>query len=193
METMTERNSTVEAPSPPRRKRRRWPLLLVFLAGAIYAAPWILSINGVAQRVTETALPWLPPGSNIGKPSLGWMSPVHLAGLKFLDEHGRVRGLEHEYAAGDAVDFPVKHGGLASQQADAAARDIAAAAGAGVEPEPFEPVVHGLLLTGGRPLYLTAAITGGHGFTSEISDEPRWDKSTKVVSKYLAPYLEAQA
>ena len=90
METMTERNSTVEAPSPPRRKRRRWPLLLVFLAGAIYAAPWILSINGVAQRVTETALPWLPPGSNIGKPSLGWMSPVHLAGLKFLDEHGRV-------------------------------------------------------------------------------------------------------
>jgi hypothetical protein len=26
------------------------------------------------------------------------------------------------YAAGDATDFPIKHGGLSSQQADAAAR-----------------------------------------------------------------------
>ena len=36
------------------------------------------------------------------------------------------------YAAGDASDFPIKHGGLASQQADAAAEAIAALAGADV-------------------------------------------------------------
>jgi hypothetical protein len=90
MLTTTEPETNVEPSAPPRRHRRRWPWALIVLAAAVYAAPWILSINGVAQRVTESALPWLPPGSNIGKPSLGWMSPVHLAGLKFLDEHGRV-------------------------------------------------------------------------------------------------------
>jgi len=65
-------------------------VILILVIAAVYAAPWLLSINGVAQQVTATALPWLPPGSNIGKPSLGWMSPVHLAGLRFLDDHGRV-------------------------------------------------------------------------------------------------------
>ena len=38
------------------------------------------------------------------------------------------------YAAGDGTDFPVKQGGLATQQADAAAEHIAA--GLGVELEP---------------------------------------------------------
>ena len=33
-------------------------------------------------------------------------------------------------------------------------------------PEPFHPVIHGMLLTGDKPLYLTAQITGGHGFSS---------------------------
>ncbi|HVJ86513.1 MAG TPA: hypothetical protein VM452_12770 [Caulifigura sp.] len=88
-EQVTE-SSVDEAPSPPRRRRRRWPIVLLLLAAAVYAAPWFLSINGVAEQVTATALPWLPPGSNIGKPSLGWMSPVHLAGLKILDDDGRV-------------------------------------------------------------------------------------------------------
>jgi len=82
-------NSNVESP-PVMRRRRRWPWVLLMLAAAVYAAPWVLSINGVAEQVTAKALPWLPPGSNIGKPSLGWMSPVHLAGLKILDEEGRV-------------------------------------------------------------------------------------------------------
>ncbi len=41
-------------------------------------------------------------------------------------------------------------------------------------PEPFQPVIHGMLLTDGKPLYLTARITGGHGFSSEVTDEPTW-------------------
>jgi hypothetical protein len=73
-----------------RRRRRKWPWVLLFLAAAVYAAPWILSINGVAQSVTRQAMPWLPEGSNLGKPSLGWMSPVHLAGLRIVDEEGRM-------------------------------------------------------------------------------------------------------
>jgi sulfide:quinone oxidoreductase len=115
-------------------------------------------------------------------------------------EHGFLRTspncellqLERVYAAGDCVDFPVKHGGLASQMADAAAESIAALAGAPVDPHPFEPEIMGMLLTGGKPLYLHAKITGGHGFSSEASEEPLWSPPSKIASKYLAPFLDAQ-
>jgi len=116
-----------------------------------------------------------------------------------LDEHGfiavdrdcRLLEDEHIYAAGDAIAFPVKHGGLATQEADAAAQAIAAAAGADVTPQGFNPVIRGMLLTGGAPVYLTARITGGAGFSSEITDEPTWSPPSKIASRYLAPYLDA--
>ena len=57
------------------------------------------------------------------------------------------------YAAGDAVDFPVKQGGLAAQQADTVAEHVAASYGASVEPSPFRPALRGMLFTGGEPLY----------------------------------------
>jgi sulfide:quinone oxidoreductase len=98
--------------------------------------------------------------------------------------------LEAIYAAGDAIDFPVKHGGLAAQQADVAARSIAAQAGAAVTPERFDPVINGMLLTNDKPRYLTAHITGGQGFSSEISDTPSWSPPGKIVARYLAPYIE---
>lgn len=94
------------------------------------------------------------------------------------------------YAAGDATEFAIKHGGIASQQADTAAQAIAALAGAPVTPEQFHPVIHGILLTAGKPLYLTAQITGGHGFNSEISDTPTWSPPSKIAAKYLAPRLD---
>jgi sulfide:quinone oxidoreductase len=93
------------------------------------------------------------------------------------------------FAAGDVTEFPVKHGGLASQQADTAAESIAALAGAPLTPEPFTPVIHGMLLTDDKPLYLSARITGGHGFSSELSDTPTWSPPSKIYAKYLAPYL----
>jgi sulfide:quinone oxidoreductase len=101
-----------------------------------------------------------------------------------------VPGLEDIYAAGDAIDFPIKHGGLAAQQADVAAQAIAAQAGASLTPEMFDPVIHGMLLTYGKPRYLTAQISGGHGFSSEISDTPTWSPPGKIVARYLAPYLD---
>ena len=45
-----------------------------------------------------------------------------------IDEHGRVRGVDGVWAAGDATDHPVKFGGVAAQLADAIAASIAAAA-----------------------------------------------------------------
>lgn len=115
-----------------------------------------------------------------------------------LGQHGFIRvgaraqvpGAGPVYAAGDATEFAVKFGGIASQQADVAAQAIAALAGAAVTPEQFHPVIHGVLLTGAKPLYITAQIAGGHGFSSEIADTPTWSQPGKVAAKYLAPCLE---
>jgi sulfide:quinone oxidoreductase len=116
--------------------------------------------------------------------------PLGEHGFIRVDPHGRVPGLEDVYAAGDAIDFPIKHGGLAAQQADVAAQSIAAQAGASLTPEAFDPVIHGMLLTYGKPRYLTAQISGGHGFSSEISNTPTWSPPGKIVARYLAPYLD---
>jgi sulfide:quinone oxidoreductase len=107
-----------------------------------------------------------------------------------VDVHCRVPELESVFAAGDATDFPVKHGGIAAQQADVAAEAIAALAGAPVQPTQFHPMIHGILLGAEKPLYLSAHITGGHGSSSEISDTPSWTPPMKIAAKYLAPYLE---
>jgi sulfide:quinone oxidoreductase len=119
--------------------------------------------------------------------------PTHDShGFIHVDVHGKVQGLEHVYAAGDATNFPVKHGGIAAQQADVAAQAIAAHAGAPVEPSKFNPVIHGMLLGAEKPLYLSARITGGHGSASEVGDSPTWSPPTKIAAKYLAPYLESR-
>jgi sulfide:quinone oxidoreductase len=107
-----------------------------------------------------------------------------------VDPYCRVPAVECIYAAGDATDFPIKMGGIGSQQADIAAQSIAALAGASVTPERFNPVIHAMLLTHEEPRYLTAHITGGHGFSSEITDTPTWSPGRKIAAKYLAPYLE---
>ncbi|MBV9684696.1 MAG: FAD-dependent oxidoreductase [Solirubrobacterales bacterium] len=109
-----------------------------------------------------------------------------------IDSHCRVRGLENVFAAGDATDFPIKFGGIAAQQADTAAGAIAAMAGAPVEPQPFDPELRAILLGADKPLYLSARVTGGHGSSSQISDQPSWSPPVKIVAKYLAPYLEGR-
>jgi sulfide:quinone oxidoreductase len=96
------------------------------------------------------------------------------------------------YAAGDATDFPVKYGGIAAQQADAAAAAIAAVAGAATEPTPFDGVVHGALISGQeyRCLYFTARIEGGLARDSRTSDKPTWSPEAKIAARYLGPYLD---
>lgn len=110
-----------------------------------------------------------------------------------IDRHGRVRGAEDVFAAGDAADFPIKQGGLAAQQADAAAEAIAAAAGANLAPQPFDPVLRGLLLTGAEPRFLRAGLTGGHGATSTAQPDALWWPPAKIVGRYLAPFLAERA
>jgi sulfide:quinone oxidoreductase len=132
------------------------------------------------------ALPLLSGPSAPGVPSEA------TGGFIPIGPYCRVRGLDRVYAAGDATDFAVKHGGVAAQQADTAAESIAAHAGAPVSPHKFHPVIHGMLLGGKKPLYLSAHITGGHGSSSEVSDSPTWSPGTKISAKYLAPYLDSR-
>lgn len=114
-------------------------------------------------------------------------------GFVRTDAFGRVEGVVDVFAAGDVTDFPIKQGGIATQQADAAAQAIAARAGAPVEPEPFRPVLRGVLLTGAVPRYLAAKVEGGHGETSEVAAEPLWWPPAKIVGRYLAPFLATHA
>jgi len=110
-----------------------------------------------------------------------------------VDEHGRVRGLDDVFAAGDITSFPIKQGGIAAQQAEAAASFIAASVGADLAAEPFRPVLRGLLLTGSRPRYLRHELTGGAGEAASVSPEPLWWPPAKIVGRYLAPFLGAFA
>jgi sulfide:quinone oxidoreductase len=105
-----------------------------------------------------------------------------------VDEHARVRGIADVYAAGDATDAPIKQGGLAAQQAVAAAEAIAAACGADLEPEPYRPVLRGLLLTGGRERWLRAP-AGGTRAATQASLDPLWWPPAKIATRYLAPVL----
>jgi sulfide:quinone oxidoreductase len=118
--------------------------------------------------------------------------PAGRGGFIHTDAHGRVAGMEGVYAAGDATAFPVKQGGLAAQQADAVAEAIAASAGADIDPQPFRPVLRGLLLTGGPPRYLRADISGGAGDDSTVSREVLWWPPDKISGRYLAPFLSSQ-
>jgi sulfide:quinone oxidoreductase len=101
-----------------------------------------------------------------------------------VDRHGRVAGLEHVYAAGDATDFTIKQGGLAAQQADAVAEHVAAHHGAAVTPEPFTPVLRGMLFTGDQPRFLGTAPG-----EEAVSAQPLWWPPTKIAGRHLAPYL----
>jgi sulfide:quinone oxidoreductase len=108
------------------------------------------------------------------------------------DAHGHVRGLDDVYAAGNATSFPLKQGGLAAQQADAVAEAIAASVGVDIDPQPFHPVLRGVLLTGGPPRYLRADIGGADGDDSTISRDPLWWPPDRLASRYLSPYLSSQ-
>jgi sulfide:quinone oxidoreductase len=136
-----------------------------------------LSVDRIVTlpRLTGPGVRGLPAGS-------GWFTPI--------DDYCRVPGTEGRiFAAGDAADFPVKHGGLGAQQADVAAGGIAHLAGAAPRPDRLTPVVRGLFLTGDKPLYLVASLVGGLGWSSEVHEHCPWPVDDKLVAEELGPFL----
>ena len=115
--------------------------------------------------------------------------PQTLAGFVSVDAHCRVHGFDNVFAAGDITSFPVKQGGIAAQQADAAAEAIAVAVGVDVEPRPFRPVLRGLLLTGREPRYLRRELSGRPEHEPVAAYEPLWWPPAKIVGRRLGPFL----
>ena len=141
----------------------------------------LLVPDGVVEADRVVALPRLhvPPIDGV---------PQGRDGFVPIDTHCRVAGLADVYAAGDLTSFPVKQGGIAAQQADAAAEAIAAAAGVELEPRPFQPVLRGLLLTGGEPHYLRTEIARP-GDASQVATQPLWWPPAKIAGRRLAPFF----
>ncbi len=113
--------------------------------------------------------------------------PQRDRGFVQTDVQMHVAGLEAVWAAGDATAFPVKQGGLAAQQADAAARSIAARAGAHVPVEPFQPVLRAVMITGEAPAFLRSSLPS-RGAEVAVG-RPLWWPPTKVAGTYLGPYI----
>lgn len=125
-------------------------------------------------------------------PSVPGVPSTSKGGFIEIDHECRVRRLDRVWAAGDATDFPVKHGAVAAQQADTSAAAIAALAGARVQPIPFRPEIRAVLIGAEEPLYLSAHLTGGHGSDSTIDEQPAFSPPAKISARYLSPYLEAR-
>jgi sulfide:quinone oxidoreductase len=114
--------------------------------------------------------------------------PADEEGFIPIDDHARVAGVDGVYAAGDGTTFPIKQGGIGTQQADAAAEDIAARLGAEVDARPFHPVLRGQLITGVESLHLQHDVTGGHG-EGRASPDYLWWPPHKVGGRYLAAWI----
>ncbi len=128
------------------------------------------------------ALPWLT-----GEPIAGL--PHDTDGFIPVDENCAVSGADRVFAAGDGVSYPIKQGGLGTQQADAAVNAMAAQFGAALDPAPFHPELRGMLLTGLGPSYLRAAPEGSDQTGSIVALNPLWWPPSKIAGRHLAPYL----
>jgi sulfide:quinone oxidoreductase len=117
--------------------------------------------------------------------------PHDAAGFVPVDAHGRVPGLRAVYAAGDATDFRIKQGGIACQQADAAAEAIAAQVGAGLEPTPLRPVLRAVLLTEHAARWLERDLGTPNGGTSSAAGRPDDLPWTKITGRELSRHLKA--
>ena len=128
----------------------------------------------------------------VAGPSVRGLAGAGAHGFLAIDKHCSVPGAGGRvFAAGDVANYPIKHGGLGAQMADAAAAAIAVLSGSATEAPAFSPVIHGKLLTGSNPVFMSAHPVGAESFESEVFDEPPWPSDDKVVAEELGPYLAA--
>lgn len=154
-------------------------------ARAVRFADGVLALaSGEAVLVDRVvALPRL-----VGGPLAG--VPQTRSGFIPIDRHCAVEGLPGIYAAGDITTFPVKQGGVAAQQADVAAQAIARAAGADLIPQPFRPVLRGMLLTGSAPQFMRHDLAHPDE-TPAVSLNALWWPPAKIAGHYLGPVILA--
>jgi sulfide:quinone oxidoreductase len=171
------------------------------VARRLEAAGVRLRTDTFATEFAERQL-WFEPEGTLDADlaiALPPLSGPHLAGLPAesdgfvpVDGYGRVHGVDSVWAVGDMTSRPLKQGGLAAQQADVAAADIAVqVAGADVVVRSYKPKLEGLLLTGADPVYLERRPHAPP--ESQASNEFLWWAPHKVVGRHLGPYLASLA
>lgn len=169
------------------------------MLGFTLGAHGVRVVESAYVRSTGEGAVRIAPGSRriaaagvIAAPRLGgpWLDhlPDDRDGFLPADTFGRVAGVPHVYAAGDCTPFPVRHPSLAAQQADAVAGAIAAEAGRTVAPEPFKPVLRGVLPSRLR-WYVDAPLTGGDGDATDVSALPLWRPPLRFHARFLGPPL----
>jgi sulfide:quinone oxidoreductase len=70
----------------------------------------------------------------------------------------------------------------------AAAEAMLARHGADLDPQPFRPMLRGMLMTGGQRRWLRAP-AGTTPAAAQVALRTLWWPPTKIASRYLAPYL----
>lgn len=158
---------------------------LITSAAAEIPANGTIVVHPGAERIECERIIALPISRGPAIPGL----PSDSDGFIPTDAYGRVSGMKDVYAAGDGVNFPLKQGGLACQQADAAAEHIAASLGVDLEPQPFRPVLRGQLLTGTKPQFMRRDVSARREGREMTDTRPLWWPATKVAGKYLSGYL----
>jgi sulfide:quinone oxidoreductase len=148
--------------------------------------PTIVQLSHGA-RLTCDRIVHLPLQSGPNCPGL----PCDEAGFVLVDDAFRVHDAEDLFAVGDATAGAYKQGGLAAQQADVVAEQIAWRVGAEHAPRPYRPVMRGLLRTVHGPRYLRAEPPGGAA-SAEVSDQCLWWPPSKVAARWLTPWLAAR-
>lgn len=121
-------------------------------------------------------------------PAIGGL-PTDAAGFHHVDGYQRVLEMPGVYVVGDAAGGHVKQGGLAAQQAEVAAADIAHRAGAREQPTPYAPVLRGKLVAhDGATLYLRRALDGRDA--GEHSSRPLWKPEGMLLAWRLTRWLD---
>jgi sulfide:quinone oxidoreductase len=146
-----------------------------------------LHFSGWMRADRVIAVPELLGRRIVGVPS-GW------TGFLPVDQLGRVRGMTGVYAAGDITTFPLKHGGLATQQADVIGHAIAASLGLDADAPSTDRVLHLRLAAGADPLVLRIVLDAdGRPGETELCRGPATPdpRTAKVHGRYLTPYLAA--
>jgi len=142
---------------------------LRLMRGAPLAADRVVAL----PRLEVAPIPGIPQGPH---------------GFIGTDRYMRVEGTPRVYAAGDATWFPIKQGGLATQQADVAVSSISALFRGASPITSFTPVLRAALLTGGAPRYLRSEI-GDRSGSSTAGAAALWWPPAKIAGRHLAPYL----